>query len=79
MGQEERVITQSPLFSTAKTTTSRQSSLLFGLLLATHVLYLSEYASGADILMQDVYPFGNNVTFSSEWNTRCTTTFGDCG
>ncbi|KAK0189405.1 hypothetical protein F5146DRAFT_1050825 [Armillaria mellea] len=27
------------------------------------------YASGADIVMQDTYMIGNNVTFSSEWGT----------
>ncbi|KAK0477002.1 hypothetical protein IW261DRAFT_300149 [Armillaria novae-zelandiae] len=37
------------------------------------------YASGADIVMQDTYMVGNNVTFSSEWGTPCTTDYGDCG
>lgn len=37
------------------------------------------YANGADIILQDVYPIGNNVTFSSEWGTECTPDFGDCG
>ncbi|KAK0216327.1 hypothetical protein IW262DRAFT_1399608 [Armillaria fumosa] len=37
------------------------------------------YASGADIVMQDTYMIGNNVTFSSEWGTPCTTDYGDCG
>ncbi|PBK69336.1 hypothetical protein ARMSODRAFT_956903 [Armillaria solidipes] len=37
------------------------------------------YASGADIVMQDTYMIGNNVTFSSEWGTVCTTDYGDCG
>ncbi|KAK0457025.1 uncharacterized protein EV420DRAFT_534866 [Desarmillaria tabescens] len=37
------------------------------------------YASGADIVMQDTYMIGNNVTFSSEWGTVCTRDYGDCG
>lgn len=39
----------------------------------------SEYASGADILLQDTYMIGNNVTFSSQWGTVCTPDYGDCG
>jgi len=41
--------------------------------------FWSEYASGADVLMQDTYMIGNNVTFSSEWGTPCTVDYGDCG
>ncbi|TEB33895.1 hypothetical protein FA13DRAFT_1730171 [Coprinellus micaceus] len=37
------------------------------------------YASGADIIMTDVYPIGNNVTFSEPWGTECTPDYGDCG
>lgn len=37
------------------------------------------YASGADIVMQDAYPIGNNVTFSEPWGTECTPDYGDCG
>lgn len=37
------------------------------------------YASGADILLQDTYMIGNNVTFSSQWGTVCTPDYGDCG
>lgn len=29
--------------------------------------------------MQDTYMIGNNVTFSSQWGTVCTTDYGDCG
>lgn len=29
--------------------------------------------------MQDVYQIGNDVTFSSEYNTECTPDFGVCG
>lgn len=41
--------------------------------------YYSQYAAGADILMQDAYMIGNNVTFSSQWGTPCTPDYGDCG
>ncbi|KAA1475750.1 hypothetical protein DENSPDRAFT_842586 [Dentipellis sp. KUC8613] len=41
--------------------------------------FFSDYAAGADIVMQDVYEIGNNVTFSSEWHTPCTPERGDCG
>jgi hypothetical protein len=37
------------------------------------------YASGADILLQDPYMISNNVTFSTMWDTPCTTDFGCCG
>jgi hypothetical protein len=41
--------------------------------------FWSEYANGADVLMQDTYMIGNNVSFSLEWSTPCTVDFGDCG
>ncbi|KAF9228162.1 hypothetical protein BS17DRAFT_725128 [Gyrodon lividus] len=41
--------------------------------------YWSSYTAGTDVIMQDVYMVGNNVTFSNEWNTTCTPNFGDCG
>ncbi|KAG6836204.1 hypothetical protein H0H93_010316 [Arthromyces matolae] len=41
--------------------------------------FFTEYASGADIVMQDTYMIGNNVTHSAVWNTVCTTDYGDCG
>ncbi|KAH9932841.1 hypothetical protein B0H21DRAFT_760442 [Amylocystis lapponica] len=41
--------------------------------------YWNEYSAGADIVMQDAYPIGNNVTFSSQWGTACTPEYGDCG
>jgi hypothetical protein len=37
------------------------------------------YASGADIIMQDAYMIGNNVTYSTVWGTQCTKDYGDCG
>jgi hypothetical protein len=39
----------------------------------------ASYASGADILLQDAYMIGNNVTHSTVWNTPCTPDFGCCG
>ncbi|KAF8188635.1 hypothetical protein BJ912DRAFT_967980 [Pholiota molesta] len=41
--------------------------------------FFTEYTSGADIVMQDTYMIGNNVTFSSQWGTPCTEDYGDCG
>ncbi|KAF9474514.1 hypothetical protein BDN70DRAFT_908482 [Pholiota conissans] len=41
--------------------------------------FFTEYTSGADIVMQDTYMIGNNVTFSSQWGTVCTEDYGDCG
>ena len=41
--------------------------------------HFQEYSSGADILLSDVYPIGNNVTNSQPWGTVCNTTYGDCG
>jgi hypothetical protein len=41
--------------------------------------FYQEYAAGADILLQDTYVVGNNVTWSSQWNTACTPEYGDCG
>lgn len=32
--------------------------------------YWSEYTNGTDIVMQDTYMIGNNVTFSSQWVRR---------
>ena len=29
--------------------------------------FFGEYTTGTDIVMQDTYMIGNNVTFSSEW------------
>ncbi|KAF8154280.1 hypothetical protein B0H34DRAFT_784208 [Crassisporium funariophilum] len=37
------------------------------------------YTSGTDIVLQDTYMVGNNVTFSSQWGTVCTEDYGDCG
>ncbi|KAG6889321.1 hypothetical protein C0992_005647 [Termitomyces sp. T32_za158] len=41
--------------------------------------FFTEYASGSDIVLQDTYMIGNNVTHSTVWNTVCTKDYGDCG
>ncbi|KAG6334446.1 hypothetical protein ID866_4647 [Astraeus odoratus] len=41
--------------------------------------YWADYTAGTDIVMQDVYMIGNNVTFSNQWGTVCTPDYGDCG
>ena len=41
--------------------------------------YWSSYAAGTDIVMQDVFMVGTNVSWSNEWNTTCTPDYGDCG
>ncbi|KAI0791029.1 hypothetical protein C8Q75DRAFT_732642 [Abortiporus biennis] len=41
--------------------------------------FFEEYTVGTDIVMQDTYMIGNNVTFSSQWGTPCTPDYGDCG
>lgn len=41
--------------------------------------YYSDYAAGADIILTDVYPIGNNNSYSTVYNTPCNTTYGCCG
>ncbi|KAK7684428.1 hypothetical protein QCA50_012375 [Cerrena zonata] len=41
--------------------------------------FFDAYTAGTDIVLQDTYMIGNNVTFSSEWGTPCTLDYGDCG
>lgn len=41
--------------------------------------YWENYTAGTDIVMQDVYMVGNNVSFSNQWGTVCTPDYGDCG
>ena len=41
--------------------------------------YFSDYAAGADIIMQDAYPVGGNTTWSIEYDTVCTPEQGCCG
>lgn len=38
----------------------------------------TEYSSGADIILQDVYPLYDNMTYSSLYDTVCNTTYGCC-
>jgi hypothetical protein len=49
------------------------------LVLNCYNFHFQEYTSGADIIMEDAYPISTNLTWSSEWNTPCNTTYGDCG
>ncbi|KAF2666168.1 hypothetical protein BT63DRAFT_416572 [Microthyrium microscopicum] len=49
------------------------------LVLNCNNFYFKEYTSGADIIMEDVYPVATNLTFSTQWNTTCNSTYGDCG
>lgn len=41
--------------------------------------HFADYSAGADVLLQDPYMIGNNVTFSNEWKTVCDEDFGCCG
>ncbi|KAH7885813.1 hypothetical protein F5I97DRAFT_1158171 [Phlebopus sp. FC_14] len=41
--------------------------------------YWTYYTAGTDIVMQDVYMVGVNVTFSNTYQTPCTPEYGDCG
>lgn len=39
----------------------------------------NRYTRGADIILTDPYPIAVNTSWSSRWNTECTTTYGCCG
>ncbi|KAF8243070.1 hypothetical protein K440DRAFT_606648 [Wilcoxina mikolae CBS 423.85] len=41
--------------------------------------FFTQYASGADIVVPDIYPVGNNPKFSKVYNTVCNRTYGCCG
>jgi len=41
--------------------------------------HYEEYSAGADIILSDVYPIGNNNSFSHQYGTVCNTTYGCCG
>ena len=41
--------------------------------------YYQAYTAGTDIVMEDVYPISNNVTYSTVYGTPCNTTYGCCG
>ena len=49
------------------------------LVLNCYNFYYANYSAGADIIMEDVYPISNNLSWSTQWNTTCNTTYGDCG
>lgn len=41
--------------------------------------FFTQYTSGADIVVPDIYPVGNNPNFSIVYNTVCNRTYGCCG
>ncbi|QKX54849.1 uncharacterized protein TRUGW13939_01938 [Talaromyces rugulosus] len=41
--------------------------------------YYEDYASGADIILSDVYPISANTSWSTVYDTPCNTTYGCCG
>ncbi|EED13907.1 conserved hypothetical protein [Talaromyces stipitatus ATCC 10500] len=41
--------------------------------------YYEDYASGADIILSDVYPISTNTSWSTVYDTPCNTTYGCCG
>src|SRR5690606_11514274 len=42
--------------------------------------FFPQFASGADIIIPDVYPISlNTPTFSGVYNTECNRTYGCCG
>ena len=41
--------------------------------------YYEDYASGAEIILSDVYPISTNTSFSTVYNTTCNATYGCCG
>ncbi|KAK5123126.1 hypothetical protein LTR85_003324 [Meristemomyces frigidus] len=41
--------------------------------------YYSDYASGAEIILSDVYPISTNTSWSTVYETPCNATYGCCG
>ncbi|KEQ91479.1 hypothetical protein AUEXF2481DRAFT_69850 [Aureobasidium subglaciale EXF-2481] len=41
--------------------------------------YYSDYAAGAEIVLEDVYPISTNTSYSEVYNTPCNATYGCCG
>jgi len=41
--------------------------------------YYADYAAGAEIVLEDVYPISTNASWSSVYNTPCNATYGCCG
>ncbi|KAH0294734.1 hypothetical protein KCU62_g55, partial [Aureobasidium sp. EXF-3399] len=41
--------------------------------------YYADYAAGAEIVLEDVYPISTNASWSTVYNTPCNATYGCCG
>jgi hypothetical protein len=41
--------------------------------------YYADYAAGAEIVLEDVYPISTNTSYSTVYNTPCNATYGCCG
>jgi hypothetical protein len=41
--------------------------------------YYADYAAGAEIVLEDVYPVSTNTSYSTVYNTPCNATYGCCG
>lgn len=41
--------------------------------------YYADYAAGAEIVLEDVYPISTNASYSNVYNTPCNATYGCCG
>jgi hypothetical protein len=41
--------------------------------------YYANYAAGAEIVLEDVYPISTNTSYSTVYNTPCNATYGCCG
>ncbi|KAK4540455.1 hypothetical protein LTR36_009201 [Oleoguttula mirabilis] len=50
-----------------------------GLVLNCDNYYFEQYTSGADYIMEDVYPVGINASYSLPYGVPCNETYGDCG
>lgn len=49
------------------------------LALKCYNFYYSDYASGAEIIISDVYPVSTNTSWSTVYETPCNSTYGCCG
>ena len=73
---------QDPLNATSNayaTITSLDAYHPVSLVLNCQDYQFQSYAVGADVILQDTFMIGNNVTWSNEWNIPCTPDYGDCG
>ncbi|THY27280.1 hypothetical protein D6D01_04170 [Aureobasidium pullulans] len=41
--------------------------------------YYADYAAGAEIVLEDVYPISTNTSYSTVYDTPCNATYGCCG